>query len=146
MNEIMKDDVVILPGVVVPFSELDFRTSRSGGPGGQNVNKVESKVELLFNVSAAPSLSEAQRTRVLERLRTRIDSEGILHLYSQSSRSQWENREIVVSEFARLLRAALKPVKKRVKTRPSRASKEKRLKGKRIHSEKKKLRTGSGLD
>lgn len=142
----MKDDVFILPGVVIPFSELDFHTSRSGGPGGQNVNKVESKVELRFNIAATPSLSEPHRARVFDRLGSRIDSDGILHLYSQSSRSQWENKELVVLEFARLLRSALKPVKKRVKTHPSGASKEKRLKRKRIRSEKKILRSAKGLD
>ncbi|HQT90867.1 MAG TPA: alternative ribosome rescue aminoacyl-tRNA hydrolase ArfB [Candidatus Kryptobacter bacterium] len=140
------DDVIIMPGVVVPASELEFRTSRSGGPGGQNVNKVESKVELLFDVSKSSSLSDAQRARLFSRLGNRIDTDGVLHLSSQVSRSQWENKEIVVSEFARLLKAALKPVKKRVKTRPSKTSREKRLKRKKIHSEKKKSRSGWGMD
>ncbi len=136
------NDLAILKGTFIPFSELHFRTSRSGGPGGQNVNKVESKVELLFDVVGSPSLTEGQRARVLNRLKNRIDSEGTLHLSSQASRSQWENREIVVAEFARLIAAALKPAKKRVKTRPSKASKEKRLEAKKKHSEKKKMRSG----
>ena len=138
------DDLVVPNGTVIPFSELRFRTSRSGGPGGQNVNKVESKVELLFDVAGSPSLTESQRARVGSRLRNRIDSNGILHLSSQLSRSQWENREIVVAEFTRLIASALKPSKKRVKTRPSKASKEKRLMKKKRHSEKKKLRSGRG--
>lgn len=136
------NDLVISSGTIIPFSELSFRTSRSGGPGGQNVNKVESKVELLFDVAGSPSLTDNQRARVRSRLRSRIDSSGILHLSSQSSRSQRENREFVVAELARLIGSALKPAKKRVKTRPSKASKEKRLKAKKRHSEKKRLRSG----
>lgn len=135
-------DIVIMPGVVVPGSELVFRTSRSGGPGGQNVNKVESKVELLFDAANTSSFSDVQRVRVFSRLRNRIDSDGVLHISSQVSRSQWENKELVVSEFIRLLREALKPAKKRMKTHPSRASKEKRLKNKKIISEKKRARSG----
>ncbi len=134
--------LAILPGIIIQLSELEFRTSRSGGPGGQNVNKVESKVELLFDAANSPSLTDTQRSRLMERLQRRIDASGVLHLSSQVSRSQLENREIVVEEFVRLVRAALKPHKKRLKTRPSRASKEERLKKKRIRSEKKKFRGG----
>lgn len=140
------NDLLILPGVTIPLSELDFRTSRSSGPGGQNVNKVESKVELLFDAANTPFLSEVQRRRLLGRLRNRLDSGGVLHLSSQVSRSQWENRENVVAEFVRLLRMALKPAKKRIKTGPSKVSKEKRLKNKRIKSEKKKLRGKRGIE
>ena len=139
-------DLAILPGITIPVSELEFRTSRSGGPGGQNVNKVESKVELLFDAANSPSLTGAQRSRLMERLKSRIDSSGVIHLSSQISRSQLANRELVVGEFVRLVRVALKPAKKRVKTRPSRASREERLKWKRIRSEKKKYRGGRGIE
>ena len=139
-------DLAILPGITIPVSELEFRTSRSGGPGGQNVNKVESKVELLFDAANSPSLTGAQRSRLMERLKSRIDSFGVLHLSSQVSRSQLANRELVVGEFVRLVRVALKPAKKRIKTRPSKASREERLKWKRIRSEKKKYRGGRGIE
>lgn len=140
------EDLAILPGITIPISELEFRTSRSGGPGGQNVNKVESKVELLFDAANSPSLTGAQRSRLMERLKSRIDSFGVLHLSSQVSRSQLANRELVVGEFVRLVRVALKPAKKRIKTHPSKASREERLKRKRIRSEKKKFRGGRGIE
>lgn len=121
-------------------SEITFRTSRSCGPGGQNVNKLETKVELLFDVKNSPSLSDEQRSRILLNLKNRIDSSGILHLASQTSRSQWENRQRVVSEFVRVLSFAIRPAKKRIATRPSKVAKEERLRKKRIASEKKRMR------
>ncbi len=139
-------DLPICPGVAVPLSELEFRTSRSGGPGGQNVNKVESKVELLFDVANSSSLTDSQKSKVFQRLGNRIDSAGVLHLSSQASRSQLDNRNIVLAEFSRLMAAALKPAKKRIRTRPSKASKEKRLKSKKMRSEKKKFRGGRGIE
>ncbi len=138
--------LAILPGITIQLSELEFRTSRSGGPGGQNVNKVESKVELLFDAANSPSLTDSQRSRLMERLRGRIDTLGVLHLASQVSRSQLENRQIVVEEFVRLVGAALKPRKRRIKTRPSGASKEERLIRKRIRSEKKRFRGVRGVE
>ncbi len=144
--ELKDDHAVIFPGGSIPLSELSFRTSRSGGPGGQNVNKVESKVELLFDVRESPSLTDSQRSRLISRLKSRIDSGGIFHLSSQVSRSQWENRERVISEFRRIVKLAMKPAKKRLRTRPSGASKEERLKSKKIRSEKKRLRSGRGIE
>jgi ribosome-associated protein len=141
-----ENDIRINDSIDISPSELSFRTSRSGGPGGQNVNKVESKVELLFDVRNSVSLPDKERHIIFNRLGNKIDSDGILHISSRISRSQLENREIVVSEFIRVLRAALKPVKKRVPTRPTKTSREKRLKKKKITGEKKKMRSARIID
>ncbi len=97
------------PALVIPRAELQFRTSRSGGPGGQHVNKVETRVELLFDVASAPSLSEDQRQRLLVELTTWLDNDGVLHLVSDSYRSQYRNREDVLARFVLLLQHALRP-------------------------------------
>ena len=128
------------PSVEIPHAELRFRTSRSSGPGGQNVNKLETRVELMFDVVRSPSLSDDQKKTVLSALATRIDSEGILHISSQKSRSQWENKQLVIERLATLLHSALRVRKKRVKTGPTRGSKERRVQAKKKHSEKKKMR------
>ncbi len=140
------EEIVITGSLAVPSSEINFRTSRSGGPGGQNVNKVESRVELLFDVEHSATLTEDQRRKILAKLKNKIDSNGVLHVTSQTSRSQWENKETAVQEFVRLLKLSLKTAKKRVPTRPSKTAKEKRLKKKKIHSETKRLRQRSVFD
>ncbi|MGA3243638.1 MAG: alternative ribosome rescue aminoacyl-tRNA hydrolase ArfB [Bacteroidota bacterium] len=130
----------IHPLVNIPPAELRFRTSRSGGPGGQNVNKLETRVELMFDVAHSPSLSDDQKNIILSVLASRIDAEGILHISSQKSRSQWENKQIVIEKLAVLLRSALRVRKKRVKTAPTRGSKERRVQAKKKHSKKKQMR------
>jgi ribosome-associated protein len=87
----------------VPASELKFQFSRSGGPGGQNVNKVSSRVVLQFDVGNSPSLTEPEKARILAALKSRIDAHGMLRIASQESRSQWHNRERVVEKFASLM-------------------------------------------
>ena len=124
----------------ISFSEISFRTSRSGGPGGQNVNKVETKVEILFDANNSPSLTDIQRSIILERLKGRIDSSGILRVTAQRSRSQFQNKEFAVERFVELLRNALKPRKARIETKPTRLAKAKRLLAKRRQSEKKQSR------
>jgi ribosome-associated protein len=137
----MSDSVLkIAKSVSIPRSELSFRFSRSSGPGGQHVQKSSTRVELLFDVSNSPSLTEKQRQRVQKRLARYIDSKGLLHLASESERSQLRNREEVVARFQSLMRGALKRRKRRKPTKPTAASKEKRLKAKRKRSEKKKTR------
>lgn len=121
-------------------TELKFRTSRSSGPGGQSVNKVSTKVELLFDVRASNILSSEQIEIINEKISNRINSEGILQISSDETRSQLKNKEIVIDRFFHLLEVALKPVKKRKPTKPSKSSKEKRLKTKKIKSDKKDLR------
>lgn len=130
----------ITASVRVPVSELHFRTSRSSGPGGQNVNKLETRVELLFDVARSPSFSDEQRHRILQNLASRIDGDGVLHISSQRSRSQWENKQGTIEKLVSLLREALKVRRKRIKTAPTRGSNETRVQRKKKHSQKKKLR------
>jgi ribosome-associated protein len=121
-------------------SEIRLNFVRSSGPGGQNVNKVSSKAELRFNVSISAFLNEEQKIILLSKLKLKINDEGDLILTCQTSRSQLENKELVIVKFYNLLNKALKPVKPRKATRPTRASKEKRLEEKRVVSEKKERR------
>jgi ribosome-associated protein len=138
---IMDDNAVyITNGITIPLDELRFRYARSSGPGGQHVQKTETKVELLFDLANSPSLTGEQRDRALERLAGRLDSEGVLHLTSQGERSQLENREEVVRRFQALLAAALKPRKRRRPTQPSVQARRRRLEGKRRRSQLKRLR------
>jgi len=126
--------------VSIPLSELSFRFSRSSGPGGQHVNRTETRVELLFDLARSPSLSKEQRERALRALKPYLDQGGVMHLVSQSTRSQLRNRQEVVGRFRTLLREALRVPKKRYPTRPTRAARAKRLEEKRRRSEIKKLR------
>jgi ribosome-associated protein len=118
-------------------NEFLFQATRSSGPGGQNVNKVSTRVELRFDVFNSALLSEDEKLKVAEKLKTRITKEGILLLVSQNGRTQFENRENVTEKFFDLLIKALTPVKKRKKTLPTIQSKEKRLESKQLHSLKK---------
>ena len=137
----MSDDLLqINDQVVIPLSELAFRYARSSGPGGQHVQRTETKVELLFDLAGSPSLSEAQRALAISRLGGRIDQAGVLHLTSQAGRSQLENRADVIERFRRLLAAALKPSRVRRPTRPTAAARQRRREEKRRHSQAKQQR------
>ena len=139
-----EDTVQINSELSIPLAELSFRYSRSSGPGGQHAQKSSTRVELLFDVRGSPSLSAAQRTRVLERLAGYIDTAGILHLLSQSERSQLRNKEEVVARFQTLMHKALKRRKRRKASRPTAKSKERRLKEKKQRSQTKKQRRKVG--
>jgi ribosome-associated protein len=121
-------------------SEFSFSTSRSSGPGGQNVNKVNTKVELRFNVEQSLQLSDLEKHKIKSKLKNRINSDGELIVISQDSRSQLKNKEDATDKFYQLIAMALKPVKKRKASKPSRSAIEKRLKMKEIKSKKKELR------
>jgi len=126
----------------IPLAEIRFSFSRSGGKGGQNVNKVETKVELRYDLLHSPSLNDEQRSVLSHRLRSRLDDSGDLRVIAQESRSQWKNREEAIRKFSDLLRQALRPVLKRKKTRIPAAQKQKRLDDKRRRGEIKRMRSG----
>jgi len=137
----MDDDYLYINDQLsMPLAELGFRFSRSSGPGGQHVQKTSTRVELLFDVANSPSLSEAQRAQVTERLAQYLDSAGILHLVAQSERSQLRNRQEVLARFQALIHRALKRRKVRRSTRPTAASVERRLRAKRQRSSVKQMR------
>jgi ribosome-associated protein len=126
--------------LAIPLSELHFRFSRSGGPGGQHVNRTATRVELLFDVAHSPSLTEEQRQRLLKRLAGRIDSEGILRVAAQSERSQLRNRQEAIERLQTLLRQALHIPKRRRRSKVPRWARERRLAEKRRRSETKRYR------
>lgn len=132
--------------VSVPRAELDFRATRSGGPGGQHVNTSSTRVELVWDVANSPSLTEQQRARVLEKLSNRINAAGQLLLADSGSRSQHQNREAVVERFVQIVAEALHVPKRRKRTRPPKAAKERRLKAKKQRSEVKRLRGPVDID
>ncbi len=114
--------------------EFVFQASRSGGPGGQNVNKVSSKVELRFNVATSALLTEDEKSVIQAKLANKINNLGELIIVSQTERSQLKNKEKVIEKFYLLIERALTPRKKRLKTNPTRASVERRLESKRVQS------------
>ncbi|MCL6258800.1 aminoacyl-tRNA hydrolase [Aquiflexum sp. TKW24L] len=123
-------------------AELQFQFSRSSGPGGQNVNKVNSKVELRFNIPNSQILDETEKSTLSEKLSSKIDTEGNLSIQSQEKRSQIQNKEIAVRKFYDLLKKAFQKKKIRKATKPSKGAVEDRLKEKKAQSEKKKGRRG----
>jgi ribosome-associated protein len=127
-------------GVSVPETELEFSAARSSGPGGQSVNTTSSKVELRWNVRESSALTETQRRRALERLASRLTTDGVLILQGSEHKSQLRNREAVVARFQAVVGEALEPPKVRRPTRRTRASKERRLQAKKQRSETKRLR------
>ena len=133
-------DLDLGSGAIVPAHLLRAATSRSGGPGGQNVNKVETRVTIEIDVDALP-LSDEAKQRIRSRLAGRINRDDVLRVTSQSERSQLGNRDRALDRLEELLRDALKERTPRKATRVTKAQKQKRLDSKRRHADKKRLRT-----
>ena len=125
------DTVRLNRTVAIPARELRFRFSRSSGPGGQNVNRRATQVELVFDVANSPSLGPRQRERVMRRLVRRLDADGRLHVIASEERTQGRNREIAIDRFRKVMTDALRPEPaKRRPTRPSAKARERRLREK----------------
>lgn len=130
----------ITPALVIPLAELSFHASRSGGPGGQHVNTSSTRVELWWDAEHSPSLAPAQRDRLRLRLANRLTEGGLLRIVSGATRSQAQNRALVIDRFREILARALAVPKRRKPTQPSRGVKERRLAEKRKQSERKRER------
>ncbi len=147
MDELIREDsasIELAPGVRARSSDLRFQFSRSGGPGGQNVNKVNTKAELWLSVNALMGLSHRARYRLESQAGRRLTTAGEIHIASETERTQEGNRAEVMRRLRELLIAAMHESKPRRKTKPSRASKERRLNSKRRRGEIKAGRRGGG--
>jgi len=138
--------IAVTESLAIPLVEVTFVAARSSGPGGQNVNKVETRVTLLFRVDESPSLSAEQKARIRQRLAGRINKDGVLRLSSQRHRSQRANREEVLARFAELLRWALAEDVPRVPTTVPPAARARRLAAKKRRSRLKSERTAPVLE
>ena len=136
----MSDGLRVAPGVEIPLSEIELRTSRSSGPGGQHANVTASRVEAVFDVEDSAVLSEAQRQRLLERIGPRVTA------VAQDARGQARNRELALQRLAAKLADGLREPKRRRPTRPSRAAKERRLEQKRRAAQRKRTRRRPDAD
>jgi len=138
--------VKITPSIQINDEEIELNFIRSPGPGGQNVNKVSSAVQLRFNVQGSPSLPQDVKQRLIMLAGKRLSSEGVLIIEARQYRSQERNRQAAMERLSRLIQQAWEPPKPRHKTRPSRAAILRRLETKRKRSEIKRIRRDAGID
>ena len=142
----MKNNLTIKNGIIIPENELEITASRSGGPGGQHVNKTSSKITVRWNVKASSALSDEQKARVLEKLQAKLTIDGDLIVHNSSTRSQEQNRKLALDKLADEIKKALYVSKKRMATRISKSGKEARLQSKSRRSMTKKLRSQNFQD
>jgi ribosome-associated protein len=140
------DAIVVNERVAIPRSELVYRASRSGGPGGQHVNTSSTRIELLWDFARSTALDDAARARIAEQLAARLDADGNLRVVASDRRSQQQNRVAAEERLADLVRRALTIPKPRRPTKPSRAAKERRLTEKRHRSDRKRHRRRDQFD
>jgi ribosome-associated protein len=126
----MKNDVPVKNGIVIPEHELEITTSRAGGPGGQHVNKTDSRITVRWNVKITTVLTEDQKSRALQNLASRLTESGDLIIHNNETRSQLQNKKLALMILANEIRKALHVPKKRMATRISKAKKESRLQAK----------------
>lgn len=136
----MKNDLVIKNGVVIPHHELEITASRSGGPGGQHVNKSDTRITIRWNVKTTTALTEEQKARVIKNLEHKLTADGDLIVHNSESRSQQQNKEKALEHLANIVRRALYVPKKRIATKVSKTTKEKRFQQKKHRSDIKKSR------
>jgi ribosome-associated protein len=142
----MEENLYVCEGVVLPGSELGVVASRSGGPGGQNVNKVASRVTLRWNLRASVALDDERKRRVAEKLASRLTVEGEIVIHADEHRSQHMNRESARARLAALIGEALRTPPRRIPTRPTGGAKRRRLAGKKRRSEVKRGRQAPSAD
>jgi len=135
--------LLVAPHIRIPLAEFEFQYVRSSGPGGQNVNKVNSKAQLRWNPTTSPSLLDSVRARFLERYKSRLTTEGELVVMSDRFRDQAKNADDCLAKVRDMLLAVAQPPKKRKATKPSRAAKQRRLDSKKRDSAKKQNRRWS---
>jgi ribosome-associated protein len=133
-------DLSVRKDLIIPAGELGFSASRSGGPGGQHVNRTASRVTLRWSVTDSRVLSDARRARLRSKLAARLTNDGELIVHADTERSQLENKRLARERLAGLVREALKVPKARRKSKPTRAARERRLEGKRRRSDIKRRR------
>lgn len=139
--------IPITEAISLAESEIELEFVRASGPGGQNVNKVATAVQLRFDVAHSPSLPDEVRARVQQLAGSRLTSDGVLIIEARRYRTQEQNRQDALQRLAALIRAASQPPKKRHKTKPTAAARERRLRAKRRHSDiKKNRRTAINAD
>jgi len=142
----MKEDLQVKNGIVIPGQELEIATSRAGGPGGQHVNKSNTRVSIRWNIRDTSALSDHQKERVFQKLHSQLTSEGEIIVHCGASRSQQQNKKAALELLIKKIRKALHVSKKRMKTAVPRGVKEKRLKEKKQRGAIKKMRGRKGFD